>query len=93
MQKKPKKVWGNFGFEYILNGRNESIIVMIGGNNEILTQDIHLFNCVTHEFTTKKNVCNILLDTSAMMNQITACIHSNILMLYTHIHAFTDFAV
>ena len=67
MQETQKSWWRNFGFECMLNDRNEPIIVMIDDLNP-LAQDIHLFNCVTHEFT-EKNVCT-LLPSSAMMNHI-----------------------
>ena len=54
------QTWDKFGFECILNGKNEPIIVIIGGAGNTLEKDIYLFNCVTHEFTPKKKVCNFL---------------------------------
>ena len=38
----------NFGFECIVNSKNQPVIIMIGGNK---SQSIYLFNCVTYELT------------------------------------------
>ena len=48
--------WFSFGFECILNSKNEPIVVMIGGYCGGTSRDIHLFNCVTNELRWQKKV-------------------------------------
>ena len=44
----------DFGYTCIWNSRNEPILMIIGGLHT--ERDIHLFNCVTYEFTRKSQV-------------------------------------
>ena len=51
--------WYDFGFECILNVKNEPIIVIIGGCDglvKLLSRNIHLFNCVTYELIRQTQV-------------------------------------
>ena len=43
-----------FGYQKILNDKNETVLIMIGGDGT--GTSIHLFNCNTKEFTCKDNV-------------------------------------
>ena len=43
-----------FGYNSVINEKNERIIIIIGGRN--YSKDISLFNCVTNELIIKKNV-------------------------------------
>ena len=47
--------WYGFGVECTLNCRNEPVVIIIGGWDQ-LKRSIHLFNCVTYEFTCYKQV-------------------------------------
>ena len=46
----------SFGFECIVNSKNEPVIIIIGGND---SRCIHLFNCVTYELTRHQEVSQI----------------------------------
>ena len=48
--------WFCFGFECILNDKNEPLIIIIGHDGESMSKNIHLFNCVTHELTRHEKV-------------------------------------
>ena len=56
VDKIPQNKFFTFGYQCILNYKNEPVIVIIGGQNDTIKRDIHLFNCVTFEFTIKKQV-------------------------------------
>ena len=49
------KKWYDFGFECVVNCRNDVIIMVIGGGYR-MRRDIHLFNCTTNELTCKDQV-------------------------------------
>ena len=60
-----RHTWFDFGYQRICNGKNETIIVIIGGYEKIEEFDkevemqqtrIHLYNCVTHELIRKNQV-------------------------------------
>ena len=50
-----------FGFQSILNDKNERIIIIIGGlgGASIYTKSLMLYNCVTKRLDIKQNVCII----------------------------------
>ena len=57
--KQMEYTWCRFGFECIMNDKNEAIIIMVGGNAYIPNANgtnIHLYNCATHELECKQNV-------------------------------------
>lgn len=58
-----KRLFHQFGFECILNCKNEPVIAIIGSweGRDQPRRDIYLFNCITYELTAKKNVCNFYI--------------------------------
>ena len=49
----------NFGFECVVNDKNEKLIIMIGGRKR--ARNIDLFNCVTYELTCHQQVSPIYI--------------------------------
>ena len=54
VQEKSMEQFSEFGYECVLNSKNEPIIIIIGGPST--KTDIHLFNCVTHELSRQPQV-------------------------------------
>ena len=54
-----KSNWFRFGYNTIVNSKNERIIIMVGGegNSPNNGKAIGLYNCVTNEMFIKENVC------------------------------------
>ena len=55
-----QKIWCRFGFECILNDKNEALIVIIGGNKSI-SRNIHWFNCSTYQLTQHEQVSLLII--------------------------------
>ena len=56
--KKPylAREYQGFGFQSIVNSKNEKIIIMIGGNGPTMLKNSHSFNCSTNELIRHENV-------------------------------------
>ena len=67
------KNWYNFGFECIDNWKKEPVIVIVGGSQSDMANDVYLFNCATYQLERKKEVClPVYVSLSHIMNKLVS---------------------